>query len=163
MCYVPTGTQHNNKGNLNSLQGKIKETLIQDDLSPEEQLVERIRIAVGGGNDKEIAAKLRVTPSSITNWKRGEGPSRKKLKEIAEQYKVSLDYLQYGDITGESNSDKSSKDEEQKYESLFKDVNKLKPEHRAKFDAIMEAAEAQVAKMLQEQNDELPRPKGKKS
>lgn len=69
---------------------------MKGDVSPEEQLVERIRIVVGGGTDKEIAAELGVSPASITNWKRGEGPGRKRLQQIAEKYSVSLDYLQYG-------------------------------------------------------------------
>ncbi len=138
---------------------------MQGKLSPEEELVERIRIALGGGTDREIAGKLKVSAASITNWKRGEGPGRKRLKQIAEQYNVSLDYLQYGDITGKDNSEESDKDhgEERKYESLFRDVPKLKPEHRAKFDAIMEYAEHQVARMLEDQENEPPRSKGTKS
>jgi transcriptional regulator with XRE-family HTH domain len=157
--------RQDNKGNLNSEQEEIKGILMQVGLSPEEQLVERIRNAVGGGTDREIAAKLKVSPASITNWKRGEGPGRKRLKQIAERYKVSLDYLQYGNVDNKDDSEESNGDQNPslKYESIFKDVLKLNPEHRNKFDAIMEYAEHQVALMLKEQKNEPPRSKGKKS
>jgi len=79
---------------------------MQGDLSPEKQLVERIRTLAGGGNDKEIAPELGVSAASISHWKRGEGPGKKKLKQIAEKYNVTLDYLLHGDETDKSNSEK---------------------------------------------------------
>jgi transcriptional regulator with XRE-family HTH domain len=138
---------------------------MQDDLSPAEQLVERIKIAVGGGNDAEIAERLGVKPPSITHWKNGIGPGRKRLKQIAEEYKVSLDWLQYGD-TADSNGAKDTGNEQntgRQYDSLFTEALKLNPENKKKFDIIMELAEHQVSRMIQEQEHEPPRPKGKKS
>lgn len=135
-------------------------------LSPDEELVERIRSAVGGGTDKDIAGKLGVSPAAITNWKSGEGPSRKKLKQIAEDFKVSLDYLMYGNDVGhiEKTEGRIEDSQESEYDSLFKDIDRLNPEHRIKFDAIMEYARHQVAAMLKEQKEnEPPRRKDKKS
>jgi transcriptional regulator with XRE-family HTH domain len=134
------------------------------ELSPEEQLVERIRTAVGGGTDREIAKKLGVAPASITNWKKGEGPGRKRLKQISEKYNISLDYLLYGDISGKSNTEESNKDsnESSRYESLFKGAEKLNPEDKAKFDALIEYAEHIVAQKIKAQKNALSRSKSKK-
>ncbi|MBA3241988.1 MAG: helix-turn-helix transcriptional regulator [Acidobacteria bacterium] len=73
-----------------------------------EALVNRIRKEVGGGNNKEVAEKLtklgiKVSPQLISNWKKGQGPTRKRLTQIAEKCNVSIDSLLYGDIDKRKN------------------------------------------------------------
>ena len=133
----------------------------------------RIKQAFKGASDAEIARRLQITKQAVSQWKSGETkPDSLKMIRTSQITEVPLEWLLTGDekyLTGMQQpqdiipSGQPDIANNNNYESLFREVLKLNPEHRAKFDAIMEYAEHQVEQMLKEEQNEAPRRKGKKS
>jgi transcriptional regulator with XRE-family HTH domain len=130
----------------------------------------RLKDAFGGLNDVRLGAELGVTKQAVSQWRAGKTePSEAVLLTAQEKTGLSYKWFLTGDRQHlEEGSGKAKGEAEEnkvvrEYESLFREVTKLNPEQRAKFDAIMDYAEHQVAQMLKEQGNESPRSKGKKS
>lgn len=67
----------------------------KDSFRPVETLADRIKYIrkTAGMSQEKFAAEIGVSRGAVGNWELGEGISTEKLREIAEKFEVSLDWL----------------------------------------------------------------------
>ena len=77
------------------------------------------------GATKELAEYLGITPNVVTNWKNGSNKSyRKYLKEIADYFEVSVEYLKGNENADIKKAPASKRDErEEEFVEMFKHLN----------------------------------------
>lgn len=65
-------------------------------MGPENGFVERLMKAFGTTQDKELAARLSIAPSTISNWRARRNIPVKRCIEFSRRFGISMDWLMFG-------------------------------------------------------------------